>query len=79
MFACKIPERNPQVTIKPPSGANSPNTEFRLKPIFVSINAAMKMVNVDKIADARSGIKDILFPRNIAEYIKNGIGMKINQ
>ena len=36
----------------------------------------MKMVDVDKIADARSGIKDILFSRNIIEYIKNGIGMK---
>ena len=80
MFACRRPDRNPHVTIKPPIGANNAKTEFRFKPILVSINAAMKIVHVDKIEDISSGMKDILVSKNIMEYIKNGIGMnKMNK
>tara|TARA_B110000014_G_C20090816_1_gene571038 strand:- start:9 stop:272 length:264 start_codon:yes stop_codon:yes gene_type:complete len=70
-----MPERKPQATIKPPIGANSANTDFKFKPIFVSIIAAMKIVHVEKIADINNGINDILVSTKITEYIKNGIGM----
>ena len=55
LFACNIPDRNPQVTIKPPIGASNANTDFKFKPIFVSINAAMKIVLVEIIAENNSG------------------------
>ena len=59
LFACNIPERNPKTTIKPPIGANSANTDFRLKPILVSINAAMQIVHVEKIAENNNGRNDV--------------------
>ena len=62
-----MPERNPHVTIKPPNGENKPKTELRFRPIFVSMNPAMKIVVVDKIADIKSGINDTLSSRNIIE------------
>ena len=75
MFACRIPDRKPQVTIKPPIGANKANTDFRFRPILVSINAAMKIVLVAKIVDTNNGINEILVSTNTSEYIKNGTGM----
>ena len=59
LFACKIPDRKPHVTIKPPIGANRPNTEFRFNPILVSIKAAMKIVPVERIADINSGQNEV--------------------
>ena len=78
MFACRIPDRNPQLTIKPPIGASNANTDFKFKPIFVSKNAAVKIAPVAKIADISSGRNDvkILVEIKTSEYIKNGTGMK---
>ena len=59
LFAWKIPERNPQLTIRPPIGANSEYTDFKFKPILVSISAAMKIVLVEKIAEINSGRNDV--------------------
>ena len=59
LFACNIPERKPQDTIKPPIGANSEYTDFRFKPILVSIRAAMKIVLTEKIAEINSGRNDV--------------------
>ena len=71
-----MPERNPQLTIKPPIGASSANTDFKFKPILVSMSAAMKMVHVEIIADIYSGKNDMLISKKTREYIKNGIGIK---
>ncbi len=59
LFACSIPDRNPQVTIKPPIGANIPNTDFKFNPILVSINAAVKIVPVENIAEINNGRNEV--------------------
>lgn len=59
LFACKIPERKPQTTIKPPIGANSANIDFKFNPILVSINAAMKIAPVEIIEENNSGRNEV--------------------
>ena len=75
MFAWSIPDRKPHVTIKPPIGANNACTEFRFKPILVSIIEAKKIVIVEIMAEINKVVNDKLGSNTIIEYISNGIGI----
>ena len=75
MLACKIPERNPNTTIILPTGAKIEFTTLRLRPIFVSIIDAEKIVIVEIIAEISKVVNDKLGSNAIIEYVSNGIGM----
>ena len=75
LFACKIPERKPSITIMLPIGAQIEFTMFRFNPILVSINDAEKIVIVEIIAAINKVVNDRLDSKAIIEYISNGIGI----